>query len=273
MSFTCCRCNSWFNELRFSWFYFLRLSSTAGCSCSLSNGPQSSSRFNLWDANASSQLSRGWCNTSIEHKRAAVLLVTCFSFTVFGMFCFQPTEWLVQHLWQTTGGWRKDWTGRMSYNKNPKIFPPLVFWWDFEEVAHCEELKVLFLQHTLKRLNRLCKIGNIWIKMVFIKIVKTALKRKCDWDIIGVTWSRSSGLSFRLCVIDQLWWWRHLLWLFFIHCWFEILNICALFDPHRGAHVIIVINSITRSCIQSALVDTWTKDDRNQESWSHIIIF
>lgn len=132
---------------------------------------------------------------------------------------------------------------------------------------------VLFLQHTLKRLNRLCKIGNIWIKMVFIKIVKTALKRKCDWDIIGVTWSRSSGLSFRLCVIDQLWWWRHLLWLFFIHCWFEILNICALFDPHRGAHVIIVINSITRSCIQSALVDTWTKDDRIQESWSHIIIF
>lgn len=109
--------------------------------------------------------------------------------------------------------------------------------------------------------------------MVFIEIVKTALKRKCDWDIIGVTWSRSSGLSFRLCVIDQLWWWRHLLWLFFIHCWFEILNICALFDPHRGAHVIIVINSITRSCIQSALVDTWTKDDRIQESWSHIIIF
>lgn len=186
MSFTCCRRNNWFNELRFSWFYFLRLSSTAGCSCSLSNGPQSSRRFNLWDANTSSQLSRGWCNTSIEHKRAAVLLVTddgvkrknfclklnkCFFlfffYCVWDVLCFQPTsEWLVQNLWQTTGGWPKEkrpkWTGRMSYNKNTKIFPPLVFWWrDFEEVAHCEELKVLFLQHTLKRLNRLCKIGNM----------------------------------------------------------------------------------------------------------------
>lgn len=72
VSFTCCRCSSWFNELRYSWFYFLRLSSTAGCSCSLSHGPQSSRRFNLWDANTS----RGWCNISVEHKRAAVLLVT-----------------------------------------------------------------------------------------------------------------------------------------------------------------------------------------------------
>lgn len=164
MSFTCCHSNSWFNELRFSWFYFLRLSSTAGCSCSLSNGPQSSRRFNLWDANTSSQLSRGWCSTSIEHKRAAVLLSDLLFF--FLLLCLGCSVFS-----RRLNGWcnicdklqvgdEKTGLEEWAITKT-QIFPPLVFWWDFEEVAHCEELKVLFLQHTLKRLNRLCKIGNM----------------------------------------------------------------------------------------------------------------